>query len=365
MRTERILVINNGSTSTKVAVYENEKEIARGDIEVTPEQVKDFKYAIDQLEFRTKIILNFLQDQGISTSGLTAVVARAGALPALKSGAYRINELMTDILERFPTMQHANNLSAIIAYKIASSVGVPALVYDGDTMDEFEPEARVLGIKGYQRVPTCHALNMKSVARVVADQLGRPYDSLNLIIVHLGGGISLSAHRRGRIIDDIFDDEGPMSPQRAGSIPASMLVDICFSGKYSQVELHRMIRGKGGLVSLIGMQDAREIEKSISEGDKEAEAVYYAMAYQVSKGIGELAAVLCGHVDRIVITGGIAYSKMFINWIAERISFIAPIEVIPGEREMEALALGALRVLRGEEKAREYDVLPENYTPRA
>jgi len=365
MKTERILVINNGSTSTKVAIYENEKQIAKADIEVTPEQVKDFKFAIDQKDFRTGIIMEFLKRENLNPAELSAVVARAGALPAMESGAYKINPLMTDILERFPTMQHANNLSAIIAYDIAASVGIPALIYDGDTMDEFEPEARVLGLKGFQRVPTCHALNMKSVARLVAEQLGRPYDSLNLIIVHLGGGISLSAHRRGRIIDDIFDDEGPMSPQRAGRFPTSMMVDICYSGRYTKAELQRLLRGNGGLMSLIGTQDAREIEKRIEAGDKEAENAYFAMAYQVAKGVGELATVLRGEVDRIVFTGGMAHGKMFVEWVKERVGFIAPIEVIPGEREMEGLALGALRVLKGEENAMEYDSLPANYVPRA
>lgn len=361
---ELILVINNGSTSTKLAIYQGENLFVKKDIIIAPEDVKRFSGVMDQRKFRLELIEHFLSEENLAPADFSIVATQAGALPGIKSGAYLVNELMIDVLERFPTFEHAANLGCAVAFDIAQEASIPAIIYDGNTTDEMIPMAKLTGISGLLRIPTCHVLNTKSVARAVARKLQKPYEKCSFVIAHIGGGVSLSAHRMGQIVDDIFDDEGPMAPQRAGLIPACQLIDICYSGKYSRDEMQKLIRGKGGLLSLTGSQDAREIEAMIAKGDENAKEAYHAMAYQIAKGIGSMATVFSGKIDRIILTGGIAHSKMLTDWIIEQVSFIAPVEIVAGENEMESLGLGALRILRGEENARTFDILPPNYVPK-
>lgn len=233
-------------------------------------------------------------------------------------------------------------------------MGIKAYIYDPVTVDEYEDVARISGLPEISRRSECHALNSRAVAREAARKLNKPYDQLNIIVTHLGGGISTSLHKKGRMVDVIPDDEGPFSPERAGRVPCRQLVELCYSGKYERGTMLKRLRGQGGLTAYLGINNAREVEARIKNGDEYARLIYYAMAYQVAKGIGELATVVNGQVDRIVMTGSMAYSEMITGWIKEKVAFIAPVEVIPGEHELEALAAGALRVVKGEETAHEY-----------
>ena len=275
-------------------------------------------------------------------------------LPPVKSGAYRVNDIMVDRLKNRPVFEHASNLGALIAYEVANITDIPAYIYDSVRVDELEDIARISGMPDIPRTSTNHVLNSRAMAMKVAKKYGKNYDEINCIVAHLGGGISINVQEKGKMIDIISDDEGTFSPERAGRVPCKGLIDLCYSGKYDEKTMHKKLRGNGGLKAYLNTHDAREVEKRIENGDKYAELVYEAMAYQVAKGIGELATVVEGNIDYIIITGGIAYSKTFTDWIIKRVKFIAPIEIMPGENEMESLALGTLRVLRGEEEANEY-----------
>ncbi len=285
---------------------------------------------------------------------LSAVVGRGGLLPPVKSGAYLVNDEMLDRLINRPVLEHASNLGAIISHEIAKPLGINAYIYDSVAVDELIDIARPSGVEGMNRTSLSHALNSRAMAIKYAKENSRKYNELNLIVAHLGGGISISIHEKGRMIDIVSDDEGPFSPERSGRIPCKKLIDKCFSGKYTHRDVLKMIRGKGGIVSYLDTIDVREVEKMISEGNNKAKLVHDAMTYQISKGIGELATVVEGKVDAIVLTGGIAYSKMITSAIKKRVEFIAPVEIIPGENELESLSLGVLRVLNGEENARDY-----------
>jgi len=277
-------------------------------------------------------------------------------LPPLQGGAYRVNEAMIDRLRHRPTSEHASNVAAIIAYEIASPVHIPAYIYDAISVDELEAIARVTGMPAISRTSLCHTLNMRAVARKVATAHQKEYNDLNLIVAHLGGGITVSLHHKGKMIDIVSDDEGPFSPERAGRVHCRLLIDLCYSGKYDHQTMRKMLRGAGGLVAYLGTNSAIEVQERISKGDKEAALIYNAMAYQIAKAIGELATVVKGQIDGIALTGGLAYSTMLTAWIGERVKFLAPVSVVPGENELESLALGAGRVLRGEEPAHEYDL---------
>jgi len=255
-----------------------------------------------------------------------------------------------------PLREHVSNVAAGIAYEIAGELGIPAYIYDGISVDEFEDIARISGMPAIERHSLVHTLNMRAVAIKTAAAIGRHYADLNLIVAHLGGGITISVHRQGKMIDIVSDDEGPFSPERAGRVPCQQLVDLCFSGQYDHRTVVRMMRGNGGLVAYLGTTDAIEVEKRIAGGDQKAELVYQAMAYQVAKGIGELATVVNGKVDAIILTGGLAHSKMLTGWIAARVEFIAPVRIVPGENELEALAHGVYRVMAGEEAAHEFAI---------
>lgn len=352
----RLLIINPGSTSTKIAIFDNEKPVMETTLRHTNEELAPYKTVADQFEFRKNVILDTLNTNGINITKLSAVVGRGGLLRPMEGGTYNVNDVMLKDIRIAAMGQHASNLGALIAHEIAGQLNIPSFIVDPVVVDELDEIARISGMPEIERISIFHALNQKAVARRAAKDLGKPYEELNLIVAHLGGGISVGAHRNGRVVDvnNALDGEGPFSPERTGSLPVGGLIKLCYSGKYTIDELKKKIVGKGGLVAYLGTNDGREVEDMIKKGNKEAELVYKAMAYQVAKEIGACAAVLEGKVDAILMTGGLAYDKALVGWIKERVEFIGMVKVYPGEDEMIALAEGGLRVLRGEEQAKEY-----------
>jgi butyrate kinase len=352
----RLLIINPGSTSTKIAIFDNEKPVMETTLRHTDQELAPYNTVADQFEFRKNVILDTLNANGINITKLSAVVGRGGLLRPMEGGTYNVNEVMLNDIRIAAMGQHASNLGAFIAHEIAGQLNIPSFIVDPVVVDEMDEIARISGMPELERISIFHALNQKAVARRAAKDLGKAYDELNLIVAHLGGGISVGAHKNGRVIDvnNALDGEGPFSPERTGTLPVSGLIKLCYSGKYTIDELKKKIVGKGGLVAYLGTNDGREVEAMIKSGNKEAELVYKAMAYQVAKEIGACAAVLEGKVDAVIMTGGLAYDKALVGWIKERVEFISEVKVYPGEDEMIALAEGGLRVLRGEEQAREY-----------
>jgi butyrate kinase len=352
----KLLVINPGSTSTKVSVYEEEKEIFKETLRHSSEEIGRFNKIIEQKDFRTEVILKMLEDNSVDVRELDAVVGRGGLLRPLSSGTYKVNSKMIDDLKNNPQGEHAANLGAIIADQIADSICKEAYIVDPVVVDEMEEIARISGIPEIPRRSFFHALNQKAVAKRYAQEKGTEYEELNLIVTHMGGGISIGVHKNGRVIDvnNTIDGEGSFSPERSGSIPAGDLVRMCFSGKYTLDQILKKITGKGGFVAYLNTNDGRLVEAAMLVGDEKTRLIHDAMGYQVSKDIGAAAAVLKGKVDAIILTGGMAYGKPMVNLIKENVSFIAPVIVYPGEDEMLALAQGALRVLKGEEEAKEY-----------
>lgn len=284
-------------------------------------------------------------------------MGRGGLLKPIEGGTYQVNDRMLEDLRAGLLGEHASNLGGILAFEISKAIGKKSFIVDPVVVDEMQDLARISGLKGIERKSIFHALNQKAVARKYAKSIDRKYEELNLIVAHLGGGVSVGSHEKGRVVDvpNALDGEGPFSPERAGSLPVGDIVNICFSGEYTKEEVKKMLKGNGGIVSYLNTNDAREVEDRIKDGDQYAKLIYYAMAYQVAKEIGASAAVLKGKVDGIIITGGIAYDKVFTSWIEERVSFIGPVTVYPGEDELTALAEGGLRVLRGEEEAKIYN----------
>ncbi len=360
MTTYRILAINPGSTSTKIALYDNEEERVRESVAHSHEELSRYARISDQYQMRKTAVLAFLDTHQIPFASLSAVVGRGGLLTPVQSGAYRVNQAMLDCLRHHPVAEHASNLGAFIAHDIAAPLGIPAYIYDSVAVDELQEIARISGWPELPRRSLIHALNMRAAAMNIAQRLQRPYRELRLIVAHLGGGISMSAHQDGRMIDIVSDDEGTFAPERAGRVPCIALAKLCFSGKYTLQEVINTFRGQGGCVAYLGTNNTQDVEARIRKGDQQAALIYQALAYQIAKGIGELATVLRGKADRIVLTGGIAHSAMLTGWIRERVEWIAPVEMLPGENELDALALGALRVLRGEEAAQEFVCSPEN-----
>lgn len=350
----KILSINPGSTSTKIAVYDDEKELFVKSITHTDQELSKFNRIQDQYELRKEAVLSTLKENSINMSDISAIVGRGGLLPPVKSGAYIVNDLMIDRLMNRPVLEHASNLAAIIAFELAKENNITAYIYDSIAVDELIDIAKHTGLYEVDRVSLTHCLNMRAAAIKTAKIINKPYNQCNFIVAHLGGGISLTAHHEGRMIDNVSDDEGPFSPERSGRVAVKDLFKYITSGKYTKDEMKKQLRGNAGLKGHLGTIDAREVEKRIAEGDEKAKLIYETMAYQIAKSIGELSVALHGHVDRIILTGGIAYSKMLTDYVTKCVSFIAPIEILPGENEMESLTLGTLRVLRGEEKAKEY-----------
>ncbi len=350
----RLLTLNPGSTSTKIAVYEDERELWRENIEHSNEDLARYETIDEQTKFRLDEISAALNRAGENLGSLAAVVGRGGLLPPVKAGGYLVNEAMKKRLKASQVGFHASNLGALLAAALAEPLAKPAYIYDAVSSDEMFDVARLTGIPEISRQSFCHVLNSKAMARKVAAKLGGRYEDMNFLVAHLGGGISISVHNRGRIVDSLADDAGPFSPERAGSLPVRYIVQLCYSGQYTEKEMLYKLRGKGGLKAHLGVHDCREIEKMIANGDQKAKLLYEAQAYQIAKGLGLLAPVLGGHFDAVILTGGLAYSQMLTSMVAELVKFIAPVEVMPGENELESLALGALRILRGQEQAHEY-----------
>lgn len=351
----KILVINIGATSTKVALFMDEEAIFKDTISHSAEELAPYQTFLHQGDFRGRVIEVLLEQKGGRLEELDIIVSRGGGTKPICTGAYRINRAMCDDLLSGIYEKHPANWGPVIAYEMAERVNIPAIIVDSPSSDEFEPLARFSGLPEIKRRSGFHVLNQKAAARKAAEELSKKYEELHLLVVHLGGGISVGAHKKGRIIDASHGiEEGPFSPDRVGSLPSLELLKLCFSGKYTQEQLQRKLMGAGGLTAYLGTNNAQEVEKRISEGDEEALMVYQAMAYQISKEIGAMATVLKGEIDAIVLTGGLAHSEMLVNWIKERVCFIAPVKVYAGEDEIKALALGALRVLRGEETLKEY-----------
>ncbi len=355
--TFRILAINPGSTSTKIAVFENEKEVWSTKITHSAEELAGYDLISDQYDFRKEVILNELEKAGIDISSFHGIVSRGGLLRPIEGGTYLVDDRLLDDLRREVQGEHVSNLGALIAKDLAEEADCPSFIVDPVVVDEMENIARYSGHPELPRKSIFHALNQKAVARKAATRLGKSYSRLNLIVAHLGGGISVGAHRKGRIIDvnNALNGDGPFTPERSGGLPVGDLADLCFSGKKTHREVKKMITGEGGIVAYLGTNDMLAVEKEVKKGNRRFSEVYEAMAYQIAKEIGGLATVLEGNVDAIVITGGVAYDKNIIGWIRRRVEFIADIIVYPGEMEMEALAQGALRVLNGSEEAKRYD----------
>ena len=351
----KILAINPGSTSTKIAVYENENRLFVTTFYHSPEALSHFPTILSQYDYRKELIVDELKKENLF-SDFAAIVGRGGLLKPIASGVYEVNEAMKNDL-RNATMQHACNLGGLLAEDIALLIpGCKAYIADPVVVDELEDVARLSGSPLMMRKSVFHALNHKAIARKYARSVNKKYEELNLVVAHLGGGISVAAHRQGRGIDvnNALEGSGPFSPERAGTLPARQLVDLCFSGDYTQEEIKKMITGRGGLMAHLGTTDAQNVVKRISEGDARAELVLKSMIYNIGKEIGAMSVVLHGKVDAILLTGGISYNDYCINKLKEYIAFIAPVCVFPGEDEMEALAFNALGALRGKLNCKEY-----------
>ncbi len=353
-----ILTINPGSTSTKIALYSSNDVVFLKNIKHTSEELDKFEKISDQYEFRKDIIVKELIFAHIEINTIQAIVARGGLVKPIPSGVYEVNDRLKEDLIAGIQGQHASNLGGLIADDLIKQIpGAKAYIADPVVVDELDPIARISGHPNFQRFSIFHALNQKAIARMHALAIGRIYEEMNLIVVHLGGGVSIGAHKNGRVIDvnQALDGEGPFSPERSGTLPAGDLVKLCFSGKYKEIEILKMITGKGGFVAYLGTNSAYEVEQKASAGDPDAIMIQEAMAYQVSKEIGAMCAVLEGKVDAILLTGGIAYNKTFVNYVKSKVGHIATVGVYPGEDEMRSLAMNGLRVLEGETELKVYE----------
>ncbi len=355
MERHKILVINPGSTSTKVAVFYEEEKRCEKTLEHGKEELEAYQLVSEQFSMRRKAVLDYLDEIGEKPEEFSVFACRGASFGSMEGGAYLIDETLNGIAEN-PPSNHAGFLATRIGYELSRKYNVPAYLYDAVTVDELDEVARLSGTPGLPRIPAVHTLNAKAAARKAAAQIGKRYEDSSMIVCHMGGGISTSMHVNGRIVDFFADDEGTFSPERAGRVPCIDLVKLCFGGAYDQREVIRLLKGGGGLSAYLGTSDAREVERRIAGGDAYAEEVYYAMAYQISKDIAAMSAVVSGKTDAVVLTGGLAYSELLTGWVKERVGFLAPVQLIPGTLEMEALAGGVLRVLRGEEEYHLFDI---------
>jgi len=352
----RILAVNPGSTSTKIAFFENEIQRCSQTVTHAADSLKAFQRVSDQYDLRTRAVELFCGENRIPLGSLDAVVGRGGLLRPVEGGTYLVNDRMIDDLRTAERGEHASNLGGLIARSLADKAGAPAYIVDPVVVDELEEVARVTGLPNVPRRSIFHALNQKAVARAAAAELKRPYEELNLIVAHLGGGISVGCHRRGRVVDvnNALDGDGPFSPERAGGLPAGQLVDLCFSGRHAFSEIKKMLTGRGGMVAHLGTNDMREVRRRVASGDEKARLILDSLSYHIIKHVGALAAVLDGDVQAIVLTGGLSGDSELTAGIAERVRWIAPVILFPGEQEMVSLCQGALRVLRGLEPVKEY-----------
>lgn len=346
----RLLILNPGSTSTKAAVYDGEHQTAMRSIVHTNQDLAPYPSLYDQLDYRVALVRGWLAQEGVDLSTLSAVVGRGGIIPNIVAGGYLVDDNLADCLRNYPVFDHASNLGGLMARAFAQPLGIPAYIYDAVTSDELVPEARVTGFKEVTRTSFCHVLNARATSHKYAETLGRRYEDMNLVVAHLGGGISISAHRHGRIIDSVSDDAGPFSPDRSGSLNMLYVVDLCYSGKYSKKDMLKKLRGEGGMSALLGTHDCREIERRIQEGDEWAALVYQAQALQIAKGVGIMLGCFTELIDAVILTGGLANSKKLTGMVIDYLHNLVKVVVIPGENEMEALAQGGLRILDGREQ---------------
>ncbi|MFZ2636911.1 MAG: butyrate kinase [Rectinemataceae bacterium] len=353
---QRVLVVNPGSTSTKIAVFEGATRLFDQGLTHSAEELSAYPTIASQYEFRDHAIRAVLAARGFDMSTLGAVVGRGGLLKPIPGGVYRVNDDMKADIEEARYGEHASNLGALIAGGLAVELGIPAFIADPVVVDELSDLARVSGHKLFRRISIFHALNQKAVARRYCAERGLRYEEATLIVAHMGGGVSVGLHRRGRVedVNQALSGEGPFSPERSGTLPAGDLARLCFSGKYSQKEVLRMISGSGGMVSFIGSNDMRDAENGFHAGDPDATLYFKAFIYQVGKAVGALAAAACGKVDGIILTGGIAYGRDVVEGLTEMCSFIAPVVAYPGEGELEALAKAGYGALSGELPILEY-----------
>ncbi len=353
-----ILAINPGSTSTKIAVFDGHKQMFVTTLRHSSEEISAFENVSDQFDFRKASILKTLEDNGIELASIEVIVGRGGLVKPIKAGVYEVNERMLQDLRDGVGGEHASNLGGIIANSIAKGIaGCRAFIADPVVVDELEPIARVTGHPLFERKSIFHALNQKATAKSYATSINVPYESLNLIVAHLGGGVSVGAHSRGKVIDvnNALNGEGPFSPERSGTLPAYDLAKLCYSGKYTLDEIRKIITGEGGLVAHLGTNSFSVVEQRVSEGDEKFILISEAFAYNVAKAIGSMAVVLRGDVDAILITGGIAYNTRLMETLSDQIKFIGPVKIFPGEDEMSALAWNGLAVLEGKETPLTYE----------
>ncbi len=350
------LIINPGSTSTKIGVFEDETLLFEETLRHSTEEIASYASIVDQKDFRKDIIVNLLKEKNFDIHSLQVVVGRGGMLKPISGGTYPVTDALLADLKAGVQGQHASNLGGILAREIADSIGVPSYIVDPVVVDELMPEARYSGVPELPRVSIFHALNQKAVAKRYAKETGKAYDSLNLIVVHMGGGVSVGAHKNGQVIDvfNALDGDGAFSPERAGGVPSGALIKMCFSGDYTQAEVYKKVVGNGGFHAYLGTNDMRNVDKMAEEGDEKAVLIRDAFILQVAKDMGSMACVLEGKVDQIIITGGIAYDKYVVDALRQKAGWIAPTTVYPGEDELLALVQGALRVMNGEEKAMTY-----------
>lgn len=350
------LIINPGSTSTKIGVFEDETLLFEETLRHSTEEISKYATIVEQKDFRKEIITNLLAEKNFDINSLDMVVGRGGMLKPIPGGTYAVTDALLEDLKVGVQGQHASNLGGILAREIGDSIGVPSYIVDPVVVDELMPAARLSGVPELPRVSVFHALNQKAVAKRYAKEVGKPYEELRLIVVHMGGGVSVGAHLNGRIVDvfNALDGDGAFSPERAGAVPGGALIKMCFSGKYTEKEVYSKLVGKGGFNAYLGTNDMRDVNRMAAEGNEDAKLVKEAFLLQVSKDIGSMACVLKGKVDRIIVTGGIAYSEEVVSALKESAEWIAPFTVYPGEDELLALVQGGLRVLNGEEKVCEY-----------
>ena len=351
----KLLIINPGSTSTKIGIYEDEREVLEEVLRHKAEELKEFDQITDQYDFRKNIILGVLESQGYKVEDFDGIVGCGGLVKPIIGGTYIVNERLIQDLQVGVLGQHASNLGGLIANEIAKEINKPAFIVDPVVVDEMKEISRISGHPKLPRRSVFHALNQKATAHKYAREIGKKYEELNLIVTHMGGGISVGIHEKGRVVDtnNALDGEGPFTPERTGGLPAGALASLCFSGEMTLAEVKSMLVGKGGMVAYTGINDLKELQEQ-GKDDPQIQLLIDALAYQVSKEIAAMSVAVQGQVDAILLTGGIAYSKYITGEITKRVSFISQVKVFPGENELEALAMGALRVLRGEEEAKVY-----------